>query len=236
MEATAARPLLAGARRALWFRPEWPWALLAGLAWVLLVLTGDLPLQGGHAHHDSTSIAHWSAMAMAMMLPATLPMLRVIAERSLWRRRHRAPAIFVTAYLLIWVAAGGAAIALWALLRPHLALAPASASAVVLLCAAVWRFTRWDARFVKRTHRELSMAARGAAADLSCARFGAYHGGQCLGACGLLMLAMVPGHGWGLMIGATAISSWERLARRPHLRRCGAAVALLAAFTFLVDL
>lgn len=235
MEATVTRPFLADARRALWFRPEWPWALLAGAAWVLLILTGDLPLRGSHAHHDSTSIAHWSAMAMAMMLPATLPMLRAIAQRSLWQRRCRAPAVFLVAYLLTWVAIGAVAIALWSLLRPLFSVEPATASAAVLLCAAAWRLTRWDARLVKRTHRELSLAARGRAADLSCARFGLYHGGQCVGACGLLMLAMVPGHGWGLMIGATAVSSWERLARRPHLRWCAAAVVALAAFTYLVN-
>jgi hypothetical protein len=48
------------------------------------------------------------------------------------------------------------------------------------------------------------------------------------------MLAMVPGHGWGLMVGATAISSWERLAIRPRLRWCALAVLGLAAFTFFV--
>lgn len=235
MEATAARPLVADLRRLLWFRPEWPWALLAALAWFLLILTGDLPLQGrSHVQGDSTSLTHWAAMAMAMMLPATLPMVRGIAQVSLWRRRYRAPAVFIISYLLVWVALGAAAIGLWSLLRPHLSVEPATAGAIVLLCGAAWQLTRWDARFIKRTHRELSLAARGPAADLSCLRYGAYHAGQCAGACWPLMLAMVPGHGWGLMVGATAISSWERLAIRPRLRWCALAVLGLAAFTFFV--
>ena len=96
MEATVARPLAADLRRLLWFRPEWPWALLAALAWLLLVLTGDLPLQGqNHVQHDSTSLSHWAAMVMAMILPATLPMVRGIAQVSLWRRRYHAPAVFI---------------------------------------------------------------------------------------------------------------------------------------------
>lgn len=237
MESALARPLAGGVRRLLWFRPEWPWVALAGLAWLLLTVTGDLPLQGHpHGHQDSTSLAHWAAMVMAMMLPATLPMLRSIAQTSLWSRRYRSPAVFVLAYLLAWVALGAVAMLLWALLRPRLGVEPTTASAIVLLCGAAWRLTRWDARLLKGTHRELSLATRGAAADLSCARFGLYHAGQCIGSCWALMLAMVPGHGWGLMVGATAIVSWERLARRPHLRRCAIAVAALAALTWLVGI
>lgn len=233
MEATVARPQVAGLRRLLWFRPQWPWALLAVLAWVLLVLTGDLPLQGrSQIQHDSTSLTHWAAMAMAMMLPATLPMLRGIAQCSLWRRRYRGPAVFIVSYLLVWVAAGAVAIGLWSLLGPRLSLEPATVSAIVLLCGAAWQLTRWHARFVKRTHRELPLAARGPAADISCLRYGTYHAGQCAGSCWPLMLAMVPGHGWGLMLGATAISSWERLAIRPRPRRCALATLGLAAFTF----
>jgi predicted metal-binding membrane protein len=235
METTVARPFIADLRRLLWFRPEWPWALLAAFAWFLLVLTGDLPLQGqSHVQSDSTSLSHWAAMVMAMMLPATLPMVRGIAQLSLWQRRYRAPAVFLISYLLVWVAVGAVAIAFWALLRPHLSVEPTTVSAIVLLCGAVWQLTKWDARFVKRTHREPLLAARGPAADLSCLRYGAYHAGQCVGSCWPLMLAMVPGHGWGLMVGATAISSWERLAVRPRLRWCAVAALALAAFTFFV--
>lgn len=233
MESTVARPLVADLRRLLWFRPEWPWALLAGLAWALLFLIHDLPLQTRGHGGDSTSLAHWAAMAMAMMLPATLPMLRGIAQGSLWSRRYSAPAVFVSGYLLVWVAVGAVAIALWSLLQPRLSVEPATASAIVLLCGAAWQLTTWAARFVKGTHRELSLAVRGRAADLSCARYGVYHGAQCLGACWPLMMAMVPGHGWGLMVGATAISSWQRLARRPHLRWCALALVALAAFARL---
>ncbi len=235
MESTVARPLAADLRRLLWFRPEWPWALLAVLAWSLLFLTQDLPLQAqSHIHHDdSTSLAHWAAMVMAMMLPATLPMLRGVAQVSLWSRRYSAPAVFITCYLLVWIAVGAVAIAFWSLLRSRLSIEPTTASAIVLLCGAAWQLTAWDARFVKGTHRELSLAVRGRAADLSCARYGVYHAGQCVGACWPLMLAMVPGHGWGLMVGATAISSWQRLARRPRLRRCALAVMALAAFTYV---
>jgi predicted metal-binding membrane protein len=232
--ASVARPLPADLRRLLWFRPEWPWALLAAGAWLLLLLTGDLPWQVHHVGHDSTSLTHWATMAMAMMLPATLPMLRAIAQTSLWQRRYRAPAIFLLGYLLVWVALGWGAIGVWSLLGPRLSLEPTSASAVVLLLGAAWQLTVWDARFVKGTHRELSLPPHGWAADISAARFGVYHAGQCVGCCWLLMLSMVPGHGWGLMVGATAISSWQRLALRPRLHWCAAAVLALAVYTFFV--
>lgn len=232
MEASIARPLAADVRRLLWHRPELPWALLACAAWLLVVLSHSLHPQARDVG-DPASLPHWAGMTMATMLPATLPMLRDVAQRSLWRRRYSAPAGFVTGYLAVWLAFGAIAIALWSALGPHLSFEPETASAIVLAAGAPWSTNRWKARFLKGTHRELSLPARGLAAELACARYGAYHAGQCVGACWPLMLAMVPWHGWALMLGATAISSWERLARRPRLRRCAAAIGALAALTVL---
>ena len=76
--------------------------------------------------------------------------------------------------------------------------------------------------------RTMPLGARGRPADRACLRYGLFHARQCAGACWPLMLAMVPGHGVALMAALTALTSWQRLARRPNRTLCaGALVALM---------
>ena len=206
-------------RRAAWSVPEWPWIALVGGAWALAG-----PGMHGLGH------GAWVAMVVAMMLPATIPVARSIALEGLWSRRYRAPAIFLAAYVAVWSLFGAIALAAWGLAEPH-AGSPHRAIALILLVGAGWQVTRRHLRCLKRCHRRRPIGLRGRAADLACARYGVYHARQCCGTCWPLMLAMVPAHLPALMLALTALSTWQRLARRP---RRDVAVAALAGLAVLM--
>src|SRR6476620_12211696 len=103
-------------RRFGWRHPEW-WTLgLSALAWVSLL--SDEPAKGHHQHHyyHGASMLNvsmllrelwlWVLMIVAMMLPLLVTPVRVVAARSLWRRRHRAIASFLVGYLATWLVVG----------------------------------------------------------------------------------------------------------------------------------
>jgi predicted metal-binding membrane protein len=212
------------ARAGAWRRPEWPWVALVVAAWTA-VLTGA----GGAG---SMGVPWWTLMVVAMMVPATIPVARAISFASMWQRRYRAPLLFLAAYVAVWMALGAGAIGAWelaaALAAGH-AIHGAAATGAILLVAANWQLAATHRRCLKRCHRTLPLGARGVAADRACLRYGLYHARQCAGACWPLMLATIPGHGVALMVALTALSSWQRLARRPNRTACaGGLVALMA--------
>ena len=213
------------ARGAVRRRPEWPWVVLAVAAWGLLV-AGDGGMGGGMHHVSAPGLGWWTLMVVAMMVPATIPALRQISFGSMWDRRYRSPLLFLAAYVAVWVAVGAVALAAWWLVEQlgagH-AIHGTVATGALLFVAANWQLAPRQRRFLKRCHRALALGARGRSADRACLRYGLFHGRQCVGACWPLMLAMVPGHGIALMAALTALSSWQRLARRPNRELCGGA-------------
>jgi predicted metal-binding membrane protein len=216
----------AAARRRAWRRPESPWVALVVAAWAALVAGAG----GGGAHAPGPG--SWTLMAVATMVPATIPVLRAVSFDSMWQRRHRSAALFLVAYLAVWMAVGAVALGALEVARllgaGHI-LHGAAATGAMLFVAANWQLSPRHRRCLKRCHRSLPLGARGRAADRACLRYGAYHARQCAGACWPLMLAMVPGHGLALMAALTALSSWQRLARRPRRELCAAALIVLAA-------
>lgn len=218
------------ARRGVWLRPEWPWVALVVAAWAALVAGAGM--SGTHP----PSIGWWTLMVVAMMLPATIPALRAVSFDSMWDRRYRAPALFLVAYVAVWVAIGAAAIGAWhvaALLGAGHAIHGAAATAAMLVVGANWQLSPRHRRCLKRGHRALPLRARGRSADRASLRYGLYHGRQCAGACWPLMLAMVPGHAIVLMVALTAFSSWQRLARHPQRSVSAGALLALAAVVML---
>jgi predicted metal-binding membrane protein len=143
-------------------------------------------------------LAGWQVMTAAMMLPSSLPLVRMFAAASAPApRRGRALAAFLGAYALVWTIFGALAFAgdagLHALVHasPWLeerewAIAPA-----VLLLAGGFQFTslkdaclrscRHPASFIHRHYQ------RGSAAAF---KLGARHGAFCVGCCWALMLVM----------------------------------------------
>jgi predicted metal-binding membrane protein len=171
-----------------------------------------------------------------MMVPATIPVARQISFDSMWHRRYRSPLLFLGAFVAVWVAFGAVALGAWQLavaLGAGHVVHGAAATGALLILAANWQLSPRHRRFLKRCHRTMPLGARGRAADRACLRYGVYHARQCTGACWPLMLAMIPGHGIPLMAALTALSSWQRLARRPRRMSCAGALVALAAVVML---
>jgi predicted metal-binding membrane protein len=165
----------------------------------------------GVVHHDTVLadgpppaaavllfLAGWQVMTAAMMLPSSLPLVRIFAAASAAApNRGRALAAFLGAYALVWTSFGMLAFAgdagLHALVNAspwveehEWAIAPS-----VLMLAGAFQFTplkdaclrscRHPASFMHRHYRRGTTAAF---------RLGARHGVFCVGCCWALMLVM----------------------------------------------
>src|ERR1044072_3852043 len=130
-------------RRGAARRPQWPWVALVVGAWSGLVALGAV------AHAPGL----WALMVVAMMVPATLPVLRTIGFESMWHRRYRSPALFLGAYLALGLAFGAAAIGAFELARlvgaGH-AIHGAAAAGAILVLAANWQLAPTHRRCLKR--------------------------------------------------------------------------------------
>jgi predicted metal-binding membrane protein len=229
-------------RRLTWLRPEWPWALLVLGAWVVLAVEAIRPMRHtmagmSHGRHDevlASGLAWWMLMTVATMVPAALPLLREISLGSLWPRRYRSAALFLAGYLAVWSLFGAAALGAWHVVSETTSMPVGLVVGVMLLGAAAWGLTAAKRRSLKLCHRYLPLPPRGRAADEACVRFGLYHGRQCVAVCWPLMLSMVPGHTLALMLGVTALVTWERLARLPRLHVGAFALAVAGALCVFV--
>lgn len=130
----------------------------------------------------------WAVMVVAMMLPATLPSLRVYlaGDRT---RRHCAGTAFLSGCLLTWVVAGLAVYGLLVLLDAALA-GPAAESrfalgvgAACLLGAGVFQFSRAKERLLRHVRGPFNCGE-------GSLRAGLHHGRRCLASCGPYMLAV----------------------------------------------
>jgi len=205
-------------RRFFWRYPAWWTMALAGWGWLYL----GVSWLDEHAAHRQPQLArsalHWLAMVAAMMLPLMWGHVSLIAQRSLWRRRHRAIALFLASYAGIWLLFGFVAIVLFPTAgRPLLA-------AATLVVAALWQVTPWKRLALLACHRTVPLAPVGWRADLDCLRYGCNTARTCVTSCWALMLACAAGHhAFWLMTAATVFVVTERMADRPrHLRFAGA--------------
>ena len=158
----------------------------------------------------------WVLMIAAMMLPTTLPLLRIFA-RVTEARPHRATLLLlVTAgYLLVWLAFGLAAHAVDYGLHglasglPWLRFNGWLVGAAVLAMAGAFQFSRLKYACLDKCRTPFSFVNehwRGAAARRQSFRLGLHHGLFCVGCCWAIMLLMfVVGTGsvgWMLALGA----------------------------------
>ncbi len=187
-----------------------PVTAAVALAWALAVAAGASG-QGRLLHHDALLggalpypvalglfVASWQVMVLAMMLPGSLPLVRLFAAASAGQPRPgRAMAAFLAGYALVWTAFGflflsgdafvHAAVGASPWLREHTALIGAG----VLLTAGGFQFSalkdrclaecRHPAAFLVRHYR------RGPNAAFA---LGRRHGLFCAGCCWALMLVM----------------------------------------------
>ena len=202
------------------------------VAW-LVVLAAQAAGAASLLHHDALIVdgppvwvalplflVAWQVMIAAMMLPSSLPLVRMFARASAGQPRPGAAmAGFLGGYALVWSAFGAvaflfdvgihAAIDSSSWLRDHDWLLGGS----VLALAGAFQFTSLkDACLEKCRHPGqfiLRFYERGTAGGF---RLGARHGAFCLGCCWALMLVMfsvgVASLGWMAVL--TALMVWEK--------------------------
>lgn len=214
-------------RRVNWCHPEWWAAGAAVIAWLALLTAAgsDIAVHGlsGHSHAlGATSgrsglavLTAWAVMAVAMMVPLTLPTVRHVALSSFWSRRHRAAAAFLAGYLCVWLTAGAvlvAAVTAFASLAGETFTVMASFTA-----ATAWQLSPRRQRALRRCARTVPLAPRGWHADRDCALFGVSVGRTCVTTCWALMVATVAAaHTLEIMGAFFALQLHERSVRRPN--------------------
>lgn len=219
--------------------PEW-WAIGVAMSAWLMLITMSVQAIGAtgverHLHHSSelrsivAATLHWQLMVVAMMIPLTVPSLRVSAFRSLWPRRHRAIATFLTGYLAIWLLVGLSLACLLAW-EPQLTdVWKKEATAAAFLLVAAWQWTPMKRRALVKCHATVPLAPRGWRADRDAIRFGWMAGRSCCVSCGVSMVACtLTGHHPVALVACVWMAFQERYSWRPNTRRLGMIAAALA--------
>ncbi|MFF3064569.1 DUF2182 domain-containing protein [Oerskovia sp. NPDC057915] len=150
---------------------------------------------------------HWGLMIVAMMLPGLVPPVRHAAFASPRRRRHRTTALFVAAYLSLWMVVGLGVTFAVGVLRPGV-----MAAAAVLVAASAWELTPVVRRALARCHRSVPLGTEGSTADVAALRFGWFHARACAITCAPFMAALtVAGHPLWLTLGIATVTCLQKL-------------------------
>ncbi len=176
------------------------------------------------------ALVTWELMVAAMMLPATIPLVRLVAFATRRTRRQRSILLLCLGYLLAWLPLGAVA-ALW-----HLVGVPPHVVAVfALIVAGVWELTPVKVRALRRCHRTVPIRYSGRAADRSALHLGLVNGRACVLSCGPAMVALVVlGHPVAATLLVGAVLYLQATHRRgDQWRGYVAALAFLAACAVL---
>lgn len=179
-------------------------ASLAAAGWAYAVrqatAMGDmedamLPVAMGGIEGFAVFLFGWTAMMVAMMVPATLPLIllyRTISRNRLGLARARAGmTLLLAGYVAVWAAVGLPVYA-YSMLGEALGSAGALLPGLLLIAGGVYQFTGLKSGCHTRCSNPFSFLMRrwrpGAGGAL---RLGALHGIDCLGCCAGVMLALV---------------------------------------------
>lgn len=218
--------LASSLRRLAWRNPE-SWSLaLSGLASVALLTgawRGD-PIASAHAVHDAagsaggvagalpSGMSDWALMVVAMMVPLVAASVRMVAARSLWRRRHRAVIAFLASYVLLWWAVGWVTLAA---VPPVLGGLDSSLPVTAaLLLAAAWQITALKQRALMACHRTAPLAPHGWRATRDCVEYGVLTGLRCVASCWAMMLACALAHHSILVMAVASGVAWSERSTR----------------------
>lgn len=183
----------------------------------------------------------WWVMMVAMMLPSAAPAILLYA--AIERRRGAAviaPSwLFVTGYLLAWLAFALAAAALQAALirlgavdAMQLRVNLGMASGTLLLAAGAYQLSPWKNRCLRQCRSPAQFLTRHwRPGTFGAFRVGAMHGAACVGCCWLLMLLLFAGGvmNFALVAGLAALVAVEKIAPRGPLIARLTGVALVVA-------
>ncbi len=229
------------------WRPEWPVAALAAVAWVMLTshavgAPAAAPTGTGHLHHLSgtttpvMSLTWWAVMCVAMMLPLALPPARHVGLNSPHRHRFVGVVLFTTAFLVPWVVLGAVLLPLSVIALSGGATG-AGLGAVLLAVAAGWQLSPWKRQAVLSCSRSVPLAPFGLRAVSSRVEFGVRQSLRCMAACWPLMALMVAlPHGTGglLAMGVVTVAMVAEMRarrRRQLIPRLAAPMAVAALVT-----
>jgi predicted metal-binding membrane protein len=198
---------------------RWPWIVVA-LAWGVALLATLLRLRFLLDHHwlleesglpwlaaAIVFLACWQVMTLAMMLPSSLPLTRLMTYAA---RKQERPGQIISAFLLgyaaVWTAFALVALGSDTLLHRAVDASPWLAAHSYLIgtttfaIAGVVQFTPLTERCLTACRSPLGFFTRHYRAGASAAwRLGLRHGLFCLGCCWALMLVM-----FGVGIGSLA--------------------------------
>ena len=187
----------------------------------------------------ATFLAAWSVMMVAMMLPATAPMLLLFTTVQA-RRRGQATFVptwvFAAGYLLVWVAIGGLVYALVQFVSDLAGRLGASeretwapvALGLTLVLAGLYQFTPLKRVCLRHCRSPFGfLAAHWREGYVGALRMGVWHGAYCVGCCwalfAVLVAAGVMSLAWMLLL--TLVVFAEKVV--PHGRRTAGVVGLL---------
>lgn len=160
--------------------PEWWSLVLSGSAWLILIAAPA-------SRHGLTG---WLLMVMAMMVPFVGGPICATAQKSLWRRRDRAMALFVAGFVGPWLLLGTASIRL-----------PLPSVLWLVFIAVAWELTPHKRRARASCHRTVPLAMAGWRADRDCVSYGWTIGVACVASCWAWMLVVAAsGHSPALMV------------------------------------
>ena len=213
-------------RRLAWQHPEWWTIALSAAAWLTIMsqwMVASSHDHDGHAARHGSVIVSSVLMIAAMMFPTVVSSVRMVAARSLWRRRHRAILQFIAGYAAPWLLFCLAV----SIVIP--ALHSSQAAAFGFGAAVLWQLTPLKRRAMLACHRTIPIAPTGWRANRDCFRSGWIVGVSCVTSCWVLMLAsMLSDHSLPAMLCATFIGILERAQFRPNQRLLCSAMLLLA--------
>jgi predicted metal-binding membrane protein len=157
-------------------------------------------------------LVSWMLMIAAMMTPTLAGPLLHLWHRSLARHRWRAIALFVGAYLGVWLTAC-AALVLSAKLLESLLRSPTVAGCLVAASGLAWQLSPARRKCLQRCHDRPRLSIFGAKAFSDPAWFGMTAAFWCVTTCWALMMLPFfwPALHLPLMAGATLIIVFERL-------------------------
>ena len=212
-----------------------PLAVPAGIAtcWAAAIAV-ELSGKSGQLHHDALihsalpfrtalaiSVAAWQVMVGAMMLPSSVPMIRLLAATAPIDARRRVLSAFLGGYASVWTAFGAAVFVFDAVIHrvvdrtPWLGQHPWYVGGATLALAGAFQFSPVKGRCLDKCQHPAAYRLANRRGTAAAFRTGWGHGLFCLGCCWALMLVMFAAGICNLvwMAGLAGVMAYEKTGR-----------------------